>query len=204
MANFEKGPTEGNGRRVLFVSGDDRSAKQLVSDLITSFGYAVIDLGDLDEGGRFQQPGGPLAGKDLLLASWSQKDRSAVQMNGEMTMSGRLKGKVSLVTGGELGAAPDTNSTRRPFPSVGPFSKFAMVSELKVFTTLAPCAWPATMTLELLPPRSASLRGFHPMGGDDVVGVRKAKRKANDTHGPSSRIRWWTRWSAIVVTANSA
>jgi hypothetical protein len=24
------------------------------------------------------------------------------------------------------------------------------------------------------------------MGGDDVVGVRKA----NDTHGPSSRIRW--------------
>ena len=69
MANFEKGPTEGNGRRVLFVSGDDRSAKQLVSDLITSFGYAVIDLGDLDEGGRFRQPGGPLAGKDLLLAS---------------------------------------------------------------------------------------------------------------------------------------
>ena len=28
------------------------------------------------------------------------------------------------------------------------------------------------------------------MGGDDVVGVRKAKRKANDTHAPSSRIRW--------------
>jgi len=69
MANFEKGPTEGNGRRVLFASGDDRSAKQLVSDLITSFGYAVIDLGDLDDGGRFQQPGGPRAGKDLLLAS---------------------------------------------------------------------------------------------------------------------------------------
>ena len=28
-----------------------------------------------------------------------------MQRNGEMTMSGRLKGKVSLVTGGELGAA---------------------------------------------------------------------------------------------------
>jgi hypothetical protein len=36
--------------------------------------------------------------------------------------------------------SPDTNGTRRPFPSVGPFSKFAMVSELKAFTTLAPCA----------------------------------------------------------------
>jgi hypothetical protein len=36
--------------------------------------------------------------------------------------------------------SPDTNSTRRPYPSVGPLSKFAMVGELKAFTTLAPCA----------------------------------------------------------------
>ena len=76
MANFEKGPTEGNGRRVLFVSGDDRSAKQLVSDLITSFGYAVIDLGDFDEGGCFQQPRGPLAGKDLICCSQAEARRS--------------------------------------------------------------------------------------------------------------------------------
>jgi NADPH:quinone reductase-like Zn-dependent oxidoreductase len=42
-------------------------AKQTVQQLITELGYAAIDLGGLDEGGRMQQPGGPLAGLDLLV-----------------------------------------------------------------------------------------------------------------------------------------
>jgi predicted dinucleotide-binding enzyme len=67
MANFEKGPQHGEARRVLFVSGDDVASKQTVQDLITELGYAAIDLGSLDEGGRMQQPGGPLAGQDLLV-----------------------------------------------------------------------------------------------------------------------------------------
>jgi predicted dinucleotide-binding enzyme len=67
MANFEKGPQQGEARRVLFVSGDDVASKQTVQDLITELGYAAIDLGSLDEGGRMQQPGGPLAGQDLLV-----------------------------------------------------------------------------------------------------------------------------------------
>jgi len=67
MANFEKGPQQGEARRVLFVSGDDVASKQTVQDLITELGYAAIDLGSLDEGGRMQQPGGPLAGEDLLV-----------------------------------------------------------------------------------------------------------------------------------------
>jgi len=67
MANFEKGPRQGGARRVLFVSGDDVAAKQTVQQLITELGYAAIDLGGLDEGGRMQQPGGPLAGLDLLM-----------------------------------------------------------------------------------------------------------------------------------------
>jgi predicted dinucleotide-binding enzyme len=67
MANFEKGPQQGEARRVLFVSGDDVASKQTVQDLITELGYAAIDLGGLDEGGRMQQPGGPLAGQDLLV-----------------------------------------------------------------------------------------------------------------------------------------
>jgi predicted dinucleotide-binding enzyme len=41
MANFEKGPREGEARRVLLVSGDDVAAKQSVQDLITELGYAV-------------------------------------------------------------------------------------------------------------------------------------------------------------------
>jgi 8-hydroxy-5-deazaflavin:NADPH oxidoreductase len=67
MANFEKGPRQGEARRVLFVSGDDVASKQTVEQLITELGYAAIDLGGLDEGGRMQQPGGPLAGRDLLV-----------------------------------------------------------------------------------------------------------------------------------------
>ena len=67
MANFEKGPQQGEPRRVLFVSGDDVASKQTVHDLITELGYAAIDLGGLDEGGLMQQPGGPLAGLDLLV-----------------------------------------------------------------------------------------------------------------------------------------
>lgn len=67
MANFEKGPRQGEARRVLFVSGDDVASKQTVQHLITELGYAAIDLGGLDEGGRMQQAGGPLAGPDLLV-----------------------------------------------------------------------------------------------------------------------------------------
>jgi len=52
----------------LFVSGDDMAAKQTIQDLIAELGYVPIDLGDLDEGGRMQQPGGPLAGRDLLIS----------------------------------------------------------------------------------------------------------------------------------------
>jgi predicted dinucleotide-binding enzyme len=67
MANFETGPQQGDARRVLFVSGDDVGSKRAVQQLITDLGYAAIDLGGLDEGGRMQQPGGPLAGLDLLV-----------------------------------------------------------------------------------------------------------------------------------------
>jgi 8-hydroxy-5-deazaflavin:NADPH oxidoreductase len=69
MKNFAKGPTQDGGRRVLFVSGDDTAAKDEVARLIEALGYAVIDLGGLEEGGRMQQGDGPLAGKDLLMFS---------------------------------------------------------------------------------------------------------------------------------------
>jgi len=49
------------------VSGDDESAKTRVKNLIVSFGFAVADLGSLETGGRLQQAGGPLAGRDMLV-----------------------------------------------------------------------------------------------------------------------------------------
>jgi 8-hydroxy-5-deazaflavin:NADPH oxidoreductase len=55
-------------KRVLFVSGNDSTAKGVVVDLLQSFGFATVDLGDLHVGGRSQQVGGPIAGRDFLLA----------------------------------------------------------------------------------------------------------------------------------------
>src|SRR6202171_4293723 len=67
MANFEKGPQQGEARRVLFVSGDDVESKQTVQDLITELGYAAIDLGSPDEGGRTQPPARAPAGPAFLV-----------------------------------------------------------------------------------------------------------------------------------------
>jgi predicted dinucleotide-binding enzyme len=58
-------PAVGDGRRVLFVSGNDASANAEVSTLIDTLGFAPIDLGKLAVGGRLQEFGGPLAAKNL-------------------------------------------------------------------------------------------------------------------------------------------
>jgi 8-hydroxy-5-deazaflavin:NADPH oxidoreductase len=49
-----------DGRLVVFVAGDDTDAKATVSTFIDSLGFAPIDLGELREGGRLMQAGGPL------------------------------------------------------------------------------------------------------------------------------------------------
>ena len=69
MVHFNAGPVKDQGRRVIFVSGDDEESKRVVKDLIESFGFAAIDLGGLVIGGRIQQAGGPLAGLDLFIAA---------------------------------------------------------------------------------------------------------------------------------------
>ena len=53
-------------RRVAFVSADNDDAKVTVSALLDEFGYSVIDLGNLRDGGLIQQAGGPLAGRELF------------------------------------------------------------------------------------------------------------------------------------------
>ncbi len=59
-------PAVPGGRRVLFVSGDDASARTAVVDLIERFGFAAVDLGGLAEGGRAQQFGGGASGKEFV------------------------------------------------------------------------------------------------------------------------------------------
>jgi len=59
-------PAEHEGRRVLFLSGDDESAKHAVTNLFDRAGFFTIDLGDLVTGGLLQQAGGPLARHNLM------------------------------------------------------------------------------------------------------------------------------------------
>jgi predicted dinucleotide-binding enzyme len=60
-------PKEAGGRRVLFMSGDDASAKAQVESVLSKIGFATIDLGGLATGGRLQQfPGGTLPTLNLI------------------------------------------------------------------------------------------------------------------------------------------
>src|SRR5437016_5903615 len=66
VPNLEADPVVNGARRVAFISADDDGAKKRVETLLKAFGYCVIDLGNLRDGGLIQQAGGPLAGRDLL------------------------------------------------------------------------------------------------------------------------------------------
>ncbi|UIJ70605.1 NADPH-dependent F420 reductase [Aurantimonas sp. HBX-1] len=60
-------PQAEGGRRVLFLSGDDETAKAEVGALIKRLGFFGIDLGSLAIGGRLVQfPGGPLPSHNLV------------------------------------------------------------------------------------------------------------------------------------------
>jgi predicted dinucleotide-binding enzyme len=43
-------------RHAIYLAGDDRKAKEVVSRLIEQIGFAPVDTGSLREGGRLQQP----------------------------------------------------------------------------------------------------------------------------------------------------
>jgi hypothetical protein len=63
-------PRADGGRRVLFYSGNDSAAKAEVAALIDRIGFAGIDLGSLDVGGKLAQfPGGPLPNQNLVKVS---------------------------------------------------------------------------------------------------------------------------------------
>ena len=68
MEHYDKGPKFHDGKRVIFVSGDDKDAKAVVIGLVNDLGYAPVDLGGLVSGGRMQQAGGPIAGHDWVVA----------------------------------------------------------------------------------------------------------------------------------------
>jgi 8-hydroxy-5-deazaflavin:NADPH oxidoreductase len=63
-------PNVNGGRRVIFLAGDDESARNRVADLIEQLGFAPVNLGRLEEGGTLVQARGsswaPLIFQDLF------------------------------------------------------------------------------------------------------------------------------------------
>ena len=55
-----KSADRSDGPLVIFLAGDDTDAKATVRALIDSLGLAPVDLGELRQGGRLMQAGGPL------------------------------------------------------------------------------------------------------------------------------------------------
>jgi predicted dinucleotide-binding enzyme len=66
----------GDDRLSLFVAGDDANAKHVVAGLIADMGFAAVDSGPLREGGRRQQPNGPVFNKKLT----EQEARNLLQL----------------------------------------------------------------------------------------------------------------------------
>lgn len=50
-------------RLAIFVAGDDKEAKSVVSRLIEGIGFGAVDTGSLRDGGRRQQPGTRIFGR---------------------------------------------------------------------------------------------------------------------------------------------
>src|SRR6201984_2001623 len=66
VPNLAADPSLNGARRVAFILADDGGAKKRVETLLRAFGYSVVDLGNLRDGGLIQQAGGPFAGRDFL------------------------------------------------------------------------------------------------------------------------------------------
>lgn len=60
---------EGNGNRVIFISGDWDDANDTVAGITGDIGFAPLKLGPLEVGGKLQQYGNALALKNLVLLS---------------------------------------------------------------------------------------------------------------------------------------
>jgi predicted dinucleotide-binding enzyme len=63
---IEADPSTNGGKRVAFISGNNREANNLVAGIVAQIGFAPIELGNLKTGGQLQQAGYPLAGVNLI------------------------------------------------------------------------------------------------------------------------------------------
>lgn len=63
---IEAEPVVDEGKRVSFISGDYPEANKTVKEIISSFGFEVVNLGSLEQGGKITDIGAPLSGLNLI------------------------------------------------------------------------------------------------------------------------------------------
>ena len=69
------------GRRALAIAGDDDAAKKVVTGLLDSFGYDVVDAGSLSDSWRFE-PGQPAYGPTFTSAAMTEALAAGVRGGG--------------------------------------------------------------------------------------------------------------------------
>ncbi|MGB7195034.1 MAG: NAD(P)-binding domain-containing protein [Collimonas pratensis] len=67
VMNWMPDSSENDRKLVLFMSGDDKAAKQKLARVLDEAGFAPVDLGGLIESGRLQEFGAPLSGLHMNL-----------------------------------------------------------------------------------------------------------------------------------------
>jgi predicted dinucleotide-binding enzyme len=67
VVNWMPDSSENDRKLVLFMSGDDKAAKQKLARVLDEAGFAPVDLGGLIEFGRLQEFGAPLSGLHMDL-----------------------------------------------------------------------------------------------------------------------------------------
>lgn len=83
-AVLDQSPNETVGNRVIFISGDDKTAKNEIAALISDIGFVPVDLGTMDIGGKLQAVGASLSGVNLLKSNDAElKAISVVRRNTE-------------------------------------------------------------------------------------------------------------------------
>jgi predicted dinucleotide-binding enzyme len=65
-------PKPRDDRLAIFVAGDNGQANSIVSELIEELGFTAVHTGGLAEGGRRQQPGGPVYAANMTAAQACQ------------------------------------------------------------------------------------------------------------------------------------
>lgn len=65
-ATLDADPADGNGKRVIFFSGDHQDAKETVGEIIAKLGFAGVDLGDLKQASPITEFAKPLSGLNLI------------------------------------------------------------------------------------------------------------------------------------------